>query len=239
MGSGIYISTAGAVAQDTALDVAATNIANASTTGYKAERVTFGQALANTRAKDSAFAAVAAVSSDSSAGSLRRTDNPLDVALLGDGYFGVNTPAGVRYTRAGDFRLDDQGRLVNGMGFVARGSGGNEISVPEGATTVTIDGQGQVIADGDEIGQLEVVRFAPTALRREGDNLYSASGPPAAPEGEPPEIVSGALEQSNVNVVRGMVDLVKVSRAYESLMRMIQGYRDMESAAARGIGRPR
>jgi flagellar basal-body rod protein FlgF len=237
MGSGIYISTAGAVAQDTALDVAANNIANTSTAGYKAQRVTFGETLANTRSPDAAFTGVTGMASDVSTGALRKSDNPLDLAVVGDGYFAVNTPAGVRYTRAGDFRLDAEGRLVNGAGLIARGVGGSEIRVPPDATDVSVDREGQVMAAGESLGQLELVRFKPEALVREGDNLYSAAGAPAA--GEPVEVASGALEGSNVNVVRGMVELVKVSRTYESLMRMIQGYRDIESAAARGIGRPR
>lgn len=238
MGSGIYISTAGAVAQDTALDVAANNLSNASTTGYKAQRVSFGEALANTRSVDAAFTGVAQMSSDGSAGTLRRTANPLDLALTGDAYFAVNTPAGVRYTRAGDFRLDGEGRLVNGAGLAARGVGGAEIRLPPDATDVSVTRDGQVTAAGESVGQLELARFAPTSLTREGENLYAAAGP-QAPSVEPVEVLSGTVEQSNVNVVRGMVDLVKISRTYESLMRMIQGYRDVESAAARGIGRPR
>ena len=239
MGSGIYISTAGAVAQDTALDVAANNIANAATTGYKAQRVSFGEALANTRSVDAAFTGVADMASDSSAGALRRTDNPLDLALLGDGYFAVNTPAGVRYTRAGDFRLDGEGRLVNGAGLVARGVGGSEIRLPPDATDIGVSKDGQVTAAGETVGQLELARFTPSALVREGDNLFAAAGPPAAATGAPTEVISGAVEGSNVNVVRGMVDLVKISRTYESLMRIIHGYGEIESAAARGIGRPR
>lgn len=240
MGSGIYIATSGAVAQDTALDVAANNISNASTTGYKAQRVSFGETLANRRSIDAAFSGVAEMSSDASAGTLRRSDNPLDLALLGDGYFAVNTPAGVRYTRAGDFRVDSQGRLVNGAGLVARGVGGSELRVPPDAADITVSKDGQVMAGGESVGQLEVARFTPAALVREGNNLYAASGPQAAPaDGAPTEVVSGAVEQSNVNAVRGMVDLVKISRTYESLMRMIQGYGEMEAAAARGIGRPR
>lgn len=237
MGSGIYIATSGAVAQNTALDVTANNIANASTAGYKAQRVSFGEALANTRSVDAAFTGVAGMATDGGAGALRRTDNPLDLALLGDGYFAVNTPAGVRYTRAGDFRLDAEGRLVNGDGLIARAVGGGELRVPADATDLVVEGDGNVLAAGESVGQLELARFAPAALKREGDNLYAAVGGPAT--GQPAELVSGALEQSNVNVVRGVVDLVKVSRTYESLMRMIQGYRDMENAAARGIGRPR
>jgi flagellar basal-body rod protein FlgF len=237
MGSGIYIATSGAVAQDSALDVTANNIANASTAGYKAQRVSFGEALANTQSRDAAFTGLAGMTTDGASGALRQTGNPLDMALVGDGYFAVNTPAGVRYTRAGDFRLDGEGRLVNGDGLIARAAGGGELRIPPDATNLTVERDGQILSGEDAVGQLELARFDPTALRREGDNLYAAIGP--AKVGASVEVESGAIEQSNVNVVRGMVDLVKVSRTYESLMRMIQGYRDMENAAARGIGRPR
>lgn len=238
MGSGIYIATSGAVAQDRALDVAANNIANASTSGYKAKRATFGQELARTRSNDAAFAGVAEIATDSSAGPIRATDNPLDVAIQGEGYFAVNIPNGVRYTRAGDFRLDSQGRLVNSAGLAARGAGGTEIRVPPDVGDVSIEGDGRVMAGQDQVGQLELARFAPASLSREGDNLYAASAAPLA-DGPPVLLLSGALEGANVNVVRGMVDLVKVSRTYDSLMKMIQGYRDIDAAAARGLGRPK
>jgi flagellar basal body rod protein FlgG len=218
MGSGIYIATSGAA-------------------GYKGQRVSFSQALANTRSQDAAFAGVSSTATDNAAGALRQTDNPLDLALVGEGYFAVNTPAGVRYTRAGDFRLDGQGRLVNSAGLVARAVGGGELTIPPESPDITVEKDGQVLAGGAAVGQLELARFAPAALQREGDNLFAAIGAPTA--GQPVEVVSGAVEQSNVNVVRGVVDLVKITRTYEALMRMIQGYRDMESAAARGIGRPR
>lgn len=238
MGSGIYIATSGAVAQDRALDVAANNIANASTSGYKAGRATFGQELARTRSNDAAFAGVAEIATDNTAGPVRATDNPLDVAIQGEGYFAVNTPGGVRYTRAGDFRLDAQGRLVTSTGLAARGAGGAEIRIPPESGEVSIEGDGRVMAGADQVGQLELARFAPASLRREGDNLYAASGAPLA-GGPPATLLSGALEGANVNVVRGMVDLVKISRTYDSLMKMIQGYRDIDSAAARGLGKPK
>ncbi len=238
MGSGIYIATAGAVAQDRALDVAANNIANASTSGYKAKRATFGQELARTRSADAAFAGVADIATDNTAGPIRATDNPLDVAIQGEGYFAVNSPNGVRYTRAGDFRLDAQGRLVTSTGLAARGAGGTEIRIPPEAGEVSIQGDGRVMAGADQVGQLELARFAPASLAREGDNLYAATAAPRA-GGPPVELLSGALEGANVNVVRGMVDLVKVSRTYDSLMKMIQGYRDIDAAAARGLGKPK
>ena len=158
---------------------------------------------------------------DSQNGALTPTESPLDLALEGDGYFGVQTPNGPRYTRAGNFQLDQGHNLVTADGYQVRGQGGAPINVPPEAGDIAIAADGTVSAGGSEIGKLELVRFAPSQMKREGGTLFSATGRPAG--GEPPRVRSGMLEASNVNVVRGVVDLVKVSRTYESLMRMIQG----------------
>jgi flagellar basal-body rod protein FlgF len=237
MGSGIYIATSGAESQQDALDVTANNIANASTTGYKAMRVSFSTALSNAQSADSAFVGAQTKGNDNTDGSLIQTDNPLDLALVGDGFFTVQTGNGPRYTRAGSFRLDAARQLVNSDGHPALSPTGQPIAMPEGATSLSVDARGQIVADGEVVGQLALARFADGGLRREGASLFSATGRPL--EGEGPEVVSGALESSNVNIVRGVVDLVKVSRTYESLMRMIDGYREIEGRAARDIGRPR
>jgi flagellar basal body rod protein FlgG len=122
-------------------------------------------------------------------------------------------------------------------GYPVMGTGGQPITLPPNASNVTISGEGDVKADGATVGSLELVRFAPSQLKREGGSMFSASGAPAA--GDPPKVRSGVLESSNVNIVRGVVDLVKVSRSYESLMKMIQGYHDVESRAARELGGPK
>ena len=228
MSSGIYVATAGAVAQSNALDATANNIANASTAGFHGDRVTFREALTAARSPDVASVGAGTARIDSQAGALTQTENPLDLALEGDGYFGVATPNGPRYTRAGNFQLDQARNLVTADGFQVRGAGGAPINVPA---------DGTVSAGGTEIGKLELVRFAPGQLKREGGTLFSATGRPLTTD--QPKVRSGMLEASNVNVVRGVVDLVKVSRTYESLMRMIQNYHDIESRAARELGAPK
>jgi flagellar basal-body rod protein FlgF len=235
--NGIYAATAGAVAQSNALDATANNIANASTTGFHGDRVTFREALAAARSPDLTNVSSGTTRIDNQAGALIQTENPLDLALDGDGYFAVTTPAGPRYTRAGNFQLDDQKALVTADGFAVRGEGGAAIHVPPEASLVAVAADGTVSADGEAIGKLELVRFAPNQMQRQGGSLFSATGRPQA--GDPPKVRAGLLEASNVNVVRGVVDLVKVSRTYESLMRMIQGYHDIESRAARELGAPK
>jgi flagellar basal-body rod protein FlgF len=236
MSSGIYIAASGAVAQANALDVTANNVANAGTAGFRAERVTFQTFLGKATGKDTAFVQLGGSRADESAGALRQTGNPLDLALEGDGYFAVDTPRGPRYTRAGEFRLDDEGRLVNASGMAARARGGGELIVPKDAGEITVGADGTVTAGGAEIGALEIARFAPGILQREGASLYAAPEGALATAGELPKVISGAVEGANFNVVRGMVDLVKISRTYEALHRVIESYRQIDERTAREIG---
>ncbi|HET9620979.1 MAG TPA: flagellar basal-body rod protein FlgF [Kofleriaceae bacterium] len=237
MSNGIYAATAGAVAQTTALDVTANNIANATTTGFHGDRVTFREALNAARSPDLATVGAGTTRVDTELGALTQTGNPLDLALEGDGYFGVQSPGGTRYTRAGNFQLDDQRNLVTHDGLKVRGQGGAPITIPPEATDLSVGSDGTVMAGGQELGKIELVKLNANQVKREGATLFSATGRPAA--GDPPKVLSGTLESSNVNVVRGVVDLVKVSRTYESLMRMIQGYKDVESRAAQTLGGPK
>jgi flagellar basal-body rod protein FlgF len=240
VGSGIYVSLSGAVAQQAAMDVTANNVANASTTGFRAERVSFGAVLGRAAGgPDRTFVQVGTTKDDFTAGNIRETGNPLDLALAGDGFFAVNTPRGPRYTRAGDFRLDGDGRLVNSAGLAARARGGGQLVIPKEASDVVVGADGTVTADGAEIGALELARFAPGILTREGANLYVAPAGALTTAGPLPEVVSGAVEQANFNVVRGVVDLVKISRAYDALHRMIESYKRIDDRSAREIGGPK
>ena len=239
MSSGIYVATAGAIAQSNALDATANNIANAGTAGFRADRVTFREALTAARSADVTSVNNGTTSIDSRPGALSSTENPLDVALEGDGMFSVTTPNGPRYTRAGNFRIDDERKLVNGDGMAVRGEGGATIQIPPDTKSIQISADGTVVADEINVGKLEIQRFAQNQLSREGGSLYRATGQPIVDRLDPPKVRQGMLEVSNVNVVRGVVDLVKVSRTYESLMRVIQGYHDAESRAARELGGPK
>jgi flagellar basal-body rod protein FlgF len=234
MANGIYVALSGAVAQSQALDVVSNNVANASTTAYRAVRVNFGEAL--NKAADQHFALTQGTTNDMSAGTLIQTGNPLDVALQGDGFFSVNTAQGVRWTRAGELRVAGDGRLVDADGHEVRGAGGKPISIPPDAGELTIGGDGSISAGDVHIGKLELANFAPKSLAREGASLFRAT---AAPVAGTPEVVSGALESSNINVVRGMVDLIRVSRTFEALHRAIETYKEIDQRTARDIGGPK
>jgi flagellar basal-body rod protein FlgF len=236
--SGIYVATAGAVAQSAALDATANNIANAGTAGFRADRVTFREALTAAKSVDVASVGAGTTRVDTQAGAFTSTGGSLDLALEGDGLFAVNTPNGVRYTRAGNFRLDDERHLVNAEGLKVRGEGGATIAFPADASTIDVSLDGTIRSGETVVGKLELARYRSDQLKREGGTLYAAIGEPLA-TGDAPKVRSGMLEASNVNIVRGVVDLVKVSRTYESLMRVIKGYHDVESRAARDLGGPK
>jgi flagellar basal-body rod protein FlgF len=237
MGNGIYTAMAGAVAQSDALDVTANNVANASTAGFRAERVSFGEALTRASGKSMAMVTTHGGSTDGTPGTIQQTGNALDVAIDGNAFFSVDSANGTRFTRNGTFRADAEGMLVNVDGLRVRNEGGGNIAIPPGSNSVAIGHDGTVSADGVEVGKLELTTFAEGDLKREGDTLFSArtSGKPAGPE---VQVMAGAVEGANFDVVRGVVDLIKVSRTYEALHRAIETYRDIDSRTARDIGNP-
>lgn len=239
MGSGIYIAAAGAIAQSNAMDATANNIANAGTSGYHAERVSFREVLTKAKAPDQMMVQTnTGKTLDSQTGALLQTNNPLDAALEGDGLFSLQTPQGPAYTRAGNFQLDSQGTLVTQDGYKVLGDNNQPISLPPTATNINITSDGTISADGQQVGKLKLVNFDASQLRREGGTLFSATGAPNA-KAPPPTVRSGMLESSNVNIVHGVVDLVKVQRNYESLMRVVQGFHDIDDRAAKELGGPR
>jgi flagellar basal-body rod protein FlgF len=236
MGSGIYIALSGAVAQTNALDVVANNVANAGATGFRADRIAFQNVLGKASSKDTSFVQVAVTKPDTQQGSIRQTGNPLDLALASDGFFAIDTPRGTRYTRAGDFSLDKGGRIVNPDGYTARAQGGGAITIPPGTTDVVVASDGTVHADGIQVGGLQLARFAPGNVVHEGGALFAAAPGAKTQLGEMPEVLSGSIEEGNFNVVRGMVDLVKVSRSYEALHRMLESYKQIDERTAQAVG---
>jgi|HubBroStandDraft_6_1064221.scaffolds.fasta_scaffold77494_3 flagellar basal-body rod protein FlgF len=239
MGSGIYIAAAGAIAQSDAMDATANNIANAGTSGFHAERVSFKEVLTKAKSPDQlSVQANTGKTLDSQNGALLQTNNPLDVAIEGDGLFSVQTAQGTRYTRAGNFQLDSQGALVTPDGYKVLGENGQPITMPPTATNIAVTSDGTINADNQPVGKLKLAQFGANQLKREGATLFSATGAPQT-SGTPPTVRSGVLESSNVNIVHGVVDLVKVQRSYESLMRVIQNYHDIDDQTAKTLGGPR
>lgn len=206
------------------LDALANNIANASTVGFKAERLiysAFESEAKDAGNKQNLVAGVSATSgTDFSAGALQQTGRSLDVAIEGDAFLQIQTARGVRYTRAGNLNLDANGQLVTKNGDLVIGKTG-AITVPKGEISIGEDGS--LSAGGKVFDKLQLVRFEnPTAaLTNEGEALFIATGAEEPTENINSRIVQGALEGSNVNSLTEMVAMINNNREFESLQKSV------------------
>ena len=216
-------------AQQRALDVTAGNIANANTPGYRAERLVFSDFLVRTRGPDVPRGAEVVTYTqdrasyrDPSAGPIAQTSNPLDIALSGDGYFTVQTPAGIRLTRAGHFELDAAGTIVNSDGHALLDQGGQPIRLAAADTAITISADGTIGTENGRVGRIAVVRPQdPYRLKPEGGRLFAAEGPPPVPVVQP-KVIQGAIEQSNIAPVLELTRMMRQLREFEFTSKMVQ-----------------
>lgn len=216
----------GGLRQEKKLEVVSNHMANADTPGFKRDVVSF----------DKEFKAQ--MNTDLSQGPLRKTGNQLDVALNDEGFFKVDTSAGIRYTRNGDFTLDSNGILVDRNGSPVLGQGG--AMVLEG-NDVNIDEKGRIFVDGDFVDALDVVTFDDlTGLRKEGANNFSYEGN-TQDEIAPAQVnvEQGALEGSGVKVVEEMVRMIDHHRMYETFSKSISTFDEVDSKAINDVGKLR
>ena len=221
MSGSYYVALSGMHAGLEALDRLATDLANASTVGYKAERGTTAQA----DRPDFGILLHSAIDVtdgptrvDLRPGDITSTGRDLDAAIEGPGMFAVNTPAGTRYTRTGKLSVRADGVLTASDREVV-GEDGKPIMVGPGA--VKIEADGSVSIAGAVVGKMKIVEFKqPELLVRKGPDLFSAEGQsPVAPTES--AVKSGALEQSNVSVVGRMTELISVSRNFGTMERAL------------------
>ena len=236
----LSIASTGMLAQQLNVEVISNNIANLSTTGFKRQRAEFQDLLYQNlrRIGSSSSDAGTIVPSGvqvgigvrtgatyriTEQGNLTSTSNPFDVAVQGRGYFRIQLPGGGdAYTRAGSFQLSATGQLVTQDGYLVQPN----ITIPAGATDVSIDATGQVAPQ--VAGQLTLVNFFNEAgLESIGDNLFletpASGGPTIGPAGSTGfgTIKQGFLETSNVNPVQEITDLITAQRAYEMNSKVI------------------
>lgn len=253
----LYTASSGMCAQQLNIDTLAHNMANVNTIGYKKQRVEFQDLLYQTIKRPAAdenrnepvglFVGLgvksAAINTLFGTGNLQGTENPLDVAINGDGFFMINVPGydDPLYSKDGAFKIDAAGQLVNADGYLIEGAD----AFPEGAYDVAIASDGKITyrtPDDTELqegGQLKLSSFInPAGLEKMGKNLYMAtanSGEPVEwdPESNPNiSLESGYLEMSNVKIVEEMVSLITTQRAYEINSKVITSSDEMLQTAA-------
>lgn len=220
------------------MQMVAHNIANASTTGYRAENMMFSEFVSSLGPQhDSLSMATGRVGLTNTAqGALSRTDATFDLAIEGDGYFLIETPQGQRLTRAGSFTPDANGELVTPDGYRVLDAGGAPVFVPANAGQIGIGADGTISADGQPVGQIGVVvPNAPATMTRQAGTLFDA------PDGFAPAanvaILQGYVENSNVNTIDQISRMIAVQRAYELGQSFIENEDERMRSIMQAIGR--
>ncbi len=228
-------------ARQNTLEVQANNIANASTVGFKADRLAYSTIEADRRGdgprQQYVAAAMASSRNDFSQGELQQTGRTLDVAIEGDAFFQIQTPRGLRFTRAGHLNINANGQLVTKNGDLVVGQNG-PITVPP-AKELSIGRDGSFAADGTAVDSFKLVRFEnPTAaLTKEGDNLFMMTGEEQPQDNGTSTVVQGSLEGSNINTISEMVAMINNSREFESLQKSLSLLSDAGRKVAGELGR--
>ncbi len=209
------------------VDIVANNIANSSTTGFKREGVQFSTFLSQpSSSQKTSFVYDRATYRDTTAGTITSTGNPLDLAIQKDGYFQIQTPQGVQYTRNGAFRTDSQGQIVNSSGMPLLSDGGQPLILPDDARDLTISSDGYVTAQVGtsssraQLGKIGVVTFPDgQQVIPAGNGLLTTAQTPTPVLTN--SIVQGATESSNVQPVAEITNLIQLQRAYEQASNLI------------------
>ena len=245
MDSGFYVAYAGLSARMQALDIVASNLANSSTVGFKAQNPFYralaaaqqGEVLSPLNQAVNQFGILGGSSVDLHSGSINPTGNNTDMAIEGDGFFSVQTGAGTRYTRNGSFHLNVARQIVTQDGdlvLAEQGKANVPIALPSG--TVSVSPDGTISVNGGLVAKLRVVQFAPgTGILPEGNSKFIA---PAASElpAAGASVRQGALESSNMNPVQGAVGLILMQRQADLLGRALSILNgDFNRAAAQDV----
>lgn len=246
MVNGMLESSRGCLKEEIRMDIISNNLANATVIGFKKNRISFQQMLDQATLETVEAGELygnqnpflVSVKTDMSQGDIRSSGNALDVAIFGKGFFKINTPDGIRYTRKGNFSLDSEGNLINQDGHMVMGTGG---AITLNGNEIVIDNQGVILVDGAESGQLDVVDFENyNGLVKEGKGLFrnSFNDPELAIETET-SIKQGFVELSNVNVAEEMVNMIHSLRAFESYQKAIKVIDELNNRAINQVGRLR
>ncbi len=249
----LFTAASGMQVQQTNIDNIANNLANASTAGFKRSRVEFQDILYQNMRTSGAQSSTStnlpvglqiglgskAVSTERifSQGDFQQTNGPLDLVIAGKGFFQIRQPSGeIAYTRAGSFHMDATGQVVNADGFALD----PQIQIPAEAISVTIAQDGTVSvqlpgqAQPSQVGQIQLVNFAnPAGLEAQGRNLFkqtASSGQPltgTAGTNSLGTIEQGYVEQSNVNIVEELVNMIVAQRAYETNSKVVKSADEM------------
>ncbi len=245
MSDGIWAGLSGSSGALVRLDVVANNLANVNTPGYKEDTIAFSSYLKKEsqlvvdsegrykiQMRDRAYPSPGEQKTQFGQGHLKKTGNPLHMALIGDGMFVIDTPQGELYTRNGSFTMNSEGFLVTMNGHPVMGENG-KIKLGEGE--IIIDEKGGIFRrtsrmDEEKVSQLKLVEFPDKSrLMKMGNSCFASSDDKVQPEPAQPKVYQGNLELSNVNPVTSMIDLIKINRSHAVIQKAISTFKELDS----------
>jgi flagellar basal-body rod protein FlgF len=232
-----YIALSRLDTQQRTMDVIANNIANANTAGFRAERTLFNDFLSKQTgvqtapgAKTLSYVQDRATYLDQTEGTLTKTGNPLDLALGGSGFFTVQTPNGVRLTRAGQFGLLADGRIADPSGNLLLDNNGTPMQVAPGDTDIRVAADGTMTTENGRVGTVGVVTVADTnRLTAEGGKLFRADT--ATPPADAPKVVQGMIEDSNVQPMLELTRMLQTQRDFQFVSQFVDSEADRQQSA--------
>lgn len=245
---GLYTAASAMNVNMKKMDVTSNNLANVNSTGFKktgSVQNSFSEMLISrfdNKGKQELGSLGGGVEieenyTDHSAGNLNHTDNKLDLAIKGRGFFTLQTPEGVRYSRNGNFSLNNQNQIVNSQGHLLLNQNGEPIQTIPGRD-ISIDKDGQINLGELEGDQINVVDFDDYRnLTKIGDNLYQSADGIEGNQVEDSKVLQGYLEGSNVNIVQEMANMIETTRAYETNQKIIQTIDNSLDKAVNEVGR--
>ncbi len=244
MQSGFFISGVASKMAENRLDNITNNLANVNTTGYKASRSSFKSVLSdnihfatNKQARPSAYLSMGTQYIDTKAGNIKQTGNALDFAIVADGYFQIQLGDGsIALTRAGNFTRDNEGNLITQGGQAVLDDSQSPITLPNGNVSATNDGG--IYINNEQVAQLGLVTLIDknNLSKKEGTLLLTDAGNMESAVGDI-VIQHGALENSNVNAVLAMTEMVATLRSYESTMKVVEQYNQLAGQLSSNVGK--
>lgn len=235
MDNSIYVTLSRQAALFRDMDITANNLANANTTAYQSEHIIFDSLVTYDVNQGDRNPLVFSDNlhsyRDTRNASLTVTGNDLDLAIKGDGFFAVDTPGGIRYTRAGKFMLDSTGQLVTPDGYPVLDAASKPIIFPPETQAVKIGSAGNVKLDGEDFGFIGIWEFSnPNLLNRVDNKIFVSDAPPR--EATNSTIAQGVIEDSNVQPVTELTNMISISRAVGSTAKFIETMYDLQRKAS-------
>jgi len=217
MQNGLYVAASAEMALERRLETIADNIANMNTPGFRATGVSFETEVAKAGQTSLSFVSPGLQFITRRTGEIVKTDNPLDFAVQGNGWFGIETPSGTAYTRDGRARIDETGALRTLNGDAILDAGGAPIILEGASGAITVSSDGMITQNGRQVGAIGLFVIDPGASLTRAENSSVVPDKPATPilEFTRDGVVQGAVEGSNVDPVREMTRLIEVTRAFD------------------------